>query len=101
MKTIRIFSVVTLLTAVLLCSCQTNESSFVSVKDGKFTSKDYPSHFLGTNFWYGAIASDQDTEVCQTVFLEDIQFFFKTFQITALTIGSQNGTVPEVGAKKV
>ncbi|MBR2608646.1 MAG: beta-mannosidase, partial [Bacteroidales bacterium] len=49
----------TLLTALLLCSCQTSESSFVSVKDGKFVSKDYPSHYLGTNFWYGAIlASD-------------------------------------------
>ena len=59
MKSIRKFSVVTLLTALLLCSCQTSESSFVSVKDGKFVSKDYPSHYLGTNFWYGAIlASD-------------------------------------------
>ena len=59
MKSIRIFSVVTMLTAVLLCSCQTNESSFVSVKGGKFTSKDYPSHFLGTNFWYGAILASE------------------------------------------
>lgn len=51
--------VATLLMAVLLCSCQTDKSSFVSVKDGRFTSKDYPSHYLGTNFWYGAIlASD-------------------------------------------
>ena len=38
MKSIRKFSVVTLLTALLLCSCQTSESSFVSVKDGKFVS---------------------------------------------------------------
>ena len=59
MKSFRIFSVLTLFAAVLLSSCQTNVPSFVSVKDGQFTSEDYPSHFIGTNFWYGAIlASD-------------------------------------------
>ena len=59
MKSIRLFSVVTSVMAVMLCSCQTQSPSFVRVEDGRFVSRDYPSHFIGTNFWYGAIlASD-------------------------------------------
>ena len=34
-------------------------SDFVVVEDGLFVCDNYPSHFIGTNFWYGAIlASD-------------------------------------------
>ena len=59
MKSIRLFSVVASVMAVVLCSCQTQGPSFVRVEDGRFVSQDYPSHFIGTNFWYGAIlASD-------------------------------------------
>ena len=43
----------------LLCSCRSSEPSFVKVEDGRFSCDDYPSHYIGTNFWYGAIlASD-------------------------------------------
>ena len=43
----------------LLCSCRSSEPSFVKVADGRFSCDDYPSHYIGTNFWYGAIlASD-------------------------------------------
>lgn len=59
MKSSRIFSVLTLTATILLCSCQASRPSFVKVEDGRFVSKDYPSHYVGTNFWYGAIlASD-------------------------------------------
>ncbi len=59
MKITRILSVL-MLAAGLLCSCRTaNEPSFVKVEDGKFVCEDYPSHFVGTNFWYGAILGSE------------------------------------------
>lgn len=61
MKITRILSVLTVATAVLLCSCQHSEPSFVKVEDGLFKCHDYPSHFIGTNFWYGAILASDGT----------------------------------------
>ncbi len=58
MKITRILSVLTLAAAVL-CSCQTKKPSFVKVEDGKFVCENYPSHFVGTNFWYGAILGSE------------------------------------------
>ena len=59
MKISWICSILTIVAATLLYSCQVDEPSFVKVKDGQFVCDDYPSHFIGTNFWYGAIlASD-------------------------------------------
>lgn len=34
-------------------------SSFVKVEDGRFVSENYPSNFVGTNFWYGAILGSE------------------------------------------
>ena len=31
----------------------------MKVEDGVFICKDYPSHFIGTNFWYGAILGSE------------------------------------------
>ena len=59
MKLTRIYSVLTVFAAVLLLSCQAEQPSFVHVKDGKFVCEDYPSHFVGTNFWYGAILGSE------------------------------------------
>ena len=59
MKLTRIFSVLTIASALLLASCQDAKPSFVRVEDGKFVSDDYPSHFVGTNFWYGAILGSE------------------------------------------
>lgn len=58
MKT-RILSVLTVVAAGLLCACQAQKPSFVEVKDGKFVCEDYPSHYVGTNFWYGAILGSE------------------------------------------
>ena len=55
----RIISALTLAAGFLLCSCQASQSSFVRVEDGKFVCEDYPSHFIGTNFWYGAILGSE------------------------------------------
>ena len=54
----RFFSVLTI-AAGLLLSCQESQPSFVKVEDGRFVCKDYPSHFVGTNFWYGAILGSE------------------------------------------
>ena len=59
MKSTRINSILALVAALLLCSCQTHKPSFVKVEDGQFVCKDYPSHFVGTNFWYGAILASE------------------------------------------
>lgn len=59
MKLTRIYSVLTVLAAVLLLSCQAEQTSFVHVEDGMFVCEDYPSHFVGTNFWYGAILGSE------------------------------------------
>ena len=58
MKT-RTLSVLTVVAAGLLCACQVQKPSFVEVKDGKFVCEDYPSHYVGTNFWYGAILGSE------------------------------------------
>ncbi len=61
MKITRILSAL-MLAAGMLYSCQTAvEPSFVKVEDGKFVCEDYPSHFIGTNFWYGAILGSEGT----------------------------------------
>ena len=58
MKPIRLLSLL-VMTAILNFSCQSSAPSFVKVEDGLFCCEGYPSHFIGTNFWYGAIlASD-------------------------------------------
>ena len=44
---------------LLLNSCHTDRTSFVRVENGRFVSEDYPSHFVGTNFWYGAILASE------------------------------------------
>ena len=59
MKLSRISSILTLAIAVLLCSCQAQKPSFVKVEDGQFVCENYPSHFVGTNFWYGAILGSE------------------------------------------
>lgn len=59
MKPTRILSILTFASALLLCSCQEPSSSFVKVEDGVFVCEDYPSHFIGTNFWYGAILGSE------------------------------------------
>ena len=51
--------ILTIAAAFLLCSCQASRSSFVTVKDSLFVCEDYPSHFIGTNFWYGAILGSE------------------------------------------
>ena len=59
MKILRIISILTLAAAVLLCSCQVHKPSFVHVEDGAFVCDGYPSHYIGTNFWYGAILGSE------------------------------------------
>ena len=59
MKLTRIYSVLTVFAAALLLSCQAEQPFFVHVEDGKFVCEDYPSHFVGTNFWYGAILGSE------------------------------------------
>lgn len=59
MKLTRILAVLTIASAALLSSCQTSQPSFVKVEDGIFVSDDYPSHYVGTNFWYGAILGSE------------------------------------------
>ena len=59
MKSSRILTVLTAAAVLVLCSCQASKPSFVKVEDGKFVSKDYPSHYVGTNFWYGAILASE------------------------------------------
>ena len=59
MKPIRIFAVLAVASAVLLSSCRQSSPSFVKVEDGVFVCEDYPSHFIGTNFWYGAILGSE------------------------------------------
>ena len=45
--------------AILVCSCQGQKNDFVRVENGKFVSNEYPSHFVGTNFWYGPILGSE------------------------------------------
>ena len=59
MKPTRILSILIIASAVLLCSCQAQKPSFVRVEDGQFVCENYPSHFVGTNFWYGAILGSE------------------------------------------
>ena len=54
-----------LVSAIAMLSCGPKEgsssaaSSFVRVEDGVFVCDDYQSHFIGTNFWYGAILGSE------------------------------------------
>ena len=59
MKYSWVYPILVIVAAVLLCSCQAPKPSFVTVKDGRFYCEDYPSHFIGTNFWYGAILGSE------------------------------------------
>lgn len=53
------FGLMAVAALLLLFSCQKGKPSFVRVEDGRFVSSDYPSHYLGTNFWYGAILASE------------------------------------------
>ena len=47
--------IVTLLVAIVfLVSCQ-SEKSFITVENSKFIKNGKPYHFVGTNYWYGAL----------------------------------------------
>ena len=65
MKLIRRSLLLVLVSAIAMLSCGQKEgsssaaSSFVRVEDGVFVCDDYPSHFIGTNFWYGAILGSE------------------------------------------
>ena len=59
MKITRILSFLAVTALSLLCSCRSSEPSFVKVADGRFSCDDYPSHYIGTNFWYGAILASE------------------------------------------
>lgn len=59
MKHLRILPILALAVIAFFGCSQAHTSSFVQVKDGKFVCKDYPSHYVGTNFWYGAILGSE------------------------------------------
>ena len=59
MKHLRILQILALAVIVFFGCSQVQTSSFVQVKDGKFVCKDYQSHYVGTNFWYGAILGSE------------------------------------------
>ena len=59
MKITRLLSALTAAAVFLLSSCTISRPSFVKVEDGLFVSEDYPSHYVGTNFWYGAILASE------------------------------------------
>ena len=59
MKSIRNISFLILAVALTLSSCQDQKPSFARVEDGLFVCEDYPSHYIGTNFWYGAILGSE------------------------------------------
>ena len=59
MKLTRLLSVMAAAAMTLLYSCQSSDSSFVRVENGRFACEDYPSHYIGTNFWYGAILASE------------------------------------------
>ena len=49
MKKLGILSVLTSFVFMILCSCGVRESSFVSIENGRFSCKDYASHYIGVN----------------------------------------------------
>ena len=59
MKKLQISFLISFAAFWLFISCDSAQSSFVRVEDGVFVSEDYPSHFIGTNFWYGAILGSE------------------------------------------
>ena len=59
MKSFKLLSVLTSALVLLLGSCQNQRPSFAHVEDGLFVSENYPSHFIGTNFWYGPILGSE------------------------------------------
>lgn len=59
MRSIKVITVLSVAVILFFSSCQSQEASFVKVEDGKFSCNDYPSHFVGTNFWYGAILGSE------------------------------------------
>ena len=67
MKLIRKSILLVLVSAVAMLSCRPKDetstlpSSFVKVENGLFVCDNYPSHFIGTNFWYGAILGSEGT----------------------------------------
>ena len=58
MKSFRLIHALAL-AVFIINACQAAQPSFVKVEDGKFVSEDYPSRFVGTNFWYGAILASE------------------------------------------
>ena len=59
MKHLRNLQILALAVIAFFGCSQAQTSSFVEVKDGKFVCEDYPSHYVGTNFWYGAILGSE------------------------------------------
>ena len=58
MKSFRLIHALAL-AVFIINAYQAAQPSFVKVEDGKFVSEDYPSRFVGTNFWYGAILASE------------------------------------------
>lgn len=59
MKLTKVILVLTAAALMVFAACQDDKPSFAHVKDGQFVCQNYPSHFLGTNFWYGAILGSE------------------------------------------
>ena len=61
MSRVHFLSFMTAALLALLSSCTDAAYPFVKVEDGRFKAEDYPSHFIGANFWYGAILASDGT----------------------------------------
>ena len=59
MKLTKVIMALTAVVLLLPLSCQDQRPSFAHVEDGTFVCDGYPSHFIGTNFWYGAILGSE------------------------------------------
>ena len=59
MKLTKVIMALTAVVLLLPLSCQDQRPSFAHVEDGVFVCDGYPSHFIGTNFWYGAILGSE------------------------------------------
>ena len=59
MKLTKVIMALTAVVLLLPLSCQVQRPSFAHVEDGTFVCDGYPSHFIGTNFWYGAILGSE------------------------------------------
>ncbi|MBO5876611.1 MAG: acetylxylan esterase [Bacteroidales bacterium] len=59
MKLTKVILALMSVACIFLASCQDQRPSFAHVEDGVFVCDNYPSHFIGTNFWYGAILASE------------------------------------------